>query len=163
MNNRIKFAVAAAVALITVCTALVAPAADIVRATSSPIISGGTINSGTVSNYNYVMDTSKGKDLFLQVSFDSSTNFANTAAYGTLTNIVVVLLPGIGDGNYTTNAVPATYTLSIPYNQTGYRWVGQTNITVYGVPAVKLWYITNQCGVDANCKITNLTVSYWNK
>ena len=137
------------------------------------LITGKTINAGTVSNYTQfpVIDCSRGKDLYISASYMVATNYATTAAFAsTLTNLTFVFQAGDGLGNWGANGtsasgveMPVTWTLTVPGNTISLTNFAFTNLTINAMPFVRLRYITNAAGNDANCKATNVNVSYWVK
>jgi len=54
-------------------------------------------------------------------------------------------------------------TLTIPGNTAGETFYAMTNISVGACPVLRLWWVTNDCGVDVNCKLTNIVVKAWVK
>lgn len=128
-----------------------------------------TVTAGSVSNATQLIDCRSGKEVFLEASFRAGTNAASTAAYGTTTNVTFFFRPCMGPGgqivpmygettaNMSAGTVPVIWTLTIPWSIVGTNYFATTNYSLAGVPYLQ-WYVTNTCGLDANCKITNVMV-----
>jgi len=175
-TNSILTAVAAVAAAAVVLLALqTRPArADILTPYAGPTqtpVSGVTIAAGTATNVAAVVNCQpipnvgiSGTAVWLELSYNCATNYAATATFPTTTtNVAMAVQLGDGYNNWEV-APPAAQVLTVNGNAiTNYgsgvtQFYGWTNLTLNSCPAVRILWITNACGVDANCKVTNVTV-----
>lgn len=161
-------------ALMFALTVGVVSGADVVRVGGLGVVNtavqGVTVASGSATNLNVLLDCTKGEEVFVEVSYYCSTNYQNTAAYGTKTNLTVAFKKtmGVGSPDGGNSAVGSDYIvpellLVIPGNTITNRYWASTNITMKACPYLKLVWATNDCGLDSNTKLTNLTVNYYIK
>ena len=144
-----------------------AVSAEVVRVTSSPIVSGLTLTNGGSRVLNRDIDCRYGKEVYVSVSYQCATNYTETSTYGTKTNLIVAFQKAFdsigGESSVNRAFTDVPLTLTIPGNTVGKTFYAMTNINVGACPVLRLWWVTNDCGVDVNCKLTNIVVKAWVK
>lgn len=161
---------AAAVALIGAFVSLLGPqqsaVADVLGGSGNPqaVVGGVTIADGAATNVNAVVNCVGGTECFLTLTYQCKTNYAANATFpATDTNVVMVIQKGDGSHWLPTSAYLAAYTLTLAGNTASLTNFAYTNITVAGCPYLRIAYLTNGVGVDANCQVTNVTIKAWVK
>lgn len=162
----IKTMLAAALAAIVLLAATAAQA----QIGSPQTLYVAKVNAGTVSNLNWVVDCTKGKELFLQASWGCSnlisagkSNLTFMIQYSADPYATTPHWTGTAGAGAAGGAVPDYLTAwTVEANVAlGTNHVSVTNLTINAVPYVRVAWVTN--GADAYMIATNLYLKAWVK
>lgn len=170
MNNKFNRAVLAVAMVATLLAVFITNSfgADILR-DGAPyvLVSKLNVSPGAASNLNAVISMPLQKELFLQANYGLSNVVPNTS----LSNLTFLLQYSADGVNWSSSAGSGGSGGQVPNNCTawttaamialGTNHVAVTNLSLGGVPYVRVAYVTN--GADAGCMITNLTLKAWVK
>lgn len=171
MNNKFNRAVLAVAMVATLLAVFITNSfgADILRdGAPHVLVSGMKMNVATASNLNAVISMPTQKELFLQASYGISNVVPNNVS----SNLTFLLQYSLDGVNWSGNAGSGASGGAVPNNCTawsvsamiasGTNHVACTNLSLGGVPYVRVAYVTNGIS-SADCVVTNLTLKAWVK